>query len=147
MSYLRKSKRPIHTIIVHSSATKANRKVSKADLHQWHVVEQGWTDVGYHGFIHRDGSFESLRPVDRNGAHASGHNTNTLGIMMVGGLSESHGPEANFTKAQFSTLRKVLEEQLVHYPSAKIIGHRDTKATACPSFDVKYWWETGEVLP
>ena len=144
--YLRKSKRNIIGLIVHSSATKARRKVSRADLHQWHVVERGWSDVGYHAFIHRDGTFEALRDIDRDGAHAGGHNRNTIGIMLVGGLGDDTRPENNFTRAQFRTLRKVLTEQLEYYPDAYIKGHGDLKATACPSFDAQEWWESGVLV-
>jgi len=139
--YLRKSTRKIHTAIVHSTATKRGRNVSKADLHKWHVKERGWSDIGYHGMIHRDGSFEACRSIDKDGAHAVRHNRNTIGIVMVGGLGDNMKAENNFTKAQFATLRKVVLSLEQQYRGIKIIGHRDTgKSTACPSFNVIKWW-------
>lgn len=143
--FLRKSKRNIHTLFVHSTATKRARKVTRKDLYQWHVKERGWSDIGYHGMIHRDGTFQSLRSIDKDGAHAYRHNRNTIGVVMVGGLSDSHSPEANFTRAQFRTLKKVIAEQQGYYEGLKIKGHRDVGNTACPSFDVQGWMKTGEV--
>ena len=145
MTYLRKSKRKIHSAIVHSTATKASMKVTVADIDRWHK-ERGFNQIGYHLVIYRDGSAHVGRDIDTQGAHAGGHNRGTIGIVMVGGLSDSHAPEANFTRAQFRTLSKVLYEQEAYYPDLKIIGHRDTKPTACPSFDVQHWRENGEVI-
>ena len=144
MSYLPKSKRHIHTLVIHSTATKADRNVTAAEIDSWHK-QRGWTGIGYHLVIRRDGSAELGRNIHKQGAHIAGHNRGTIGVVMVGGLSDSHAPEANFTKAQFKTLRHVLDEQISHYPDLKIIGHRDLKPTACPSFDVRHWLATGQL--
>lgn len=143
--YLRKSKRKINAVIVHSTATKASMRVTVADIDRWHR-ERGFSGVGYHLVIYRDGSAHIGRDIDKQGAHAYRHNRGSIGVVMVGGLSDTHGAEANFTRAQFRTLTKVLDEQEGYYPNVEIKGHRDTKATACPSFDVGHWRKTGEVV-
>jgi len=145
MRYLKKTTRRINRAFVHSTATKASRKVTPADIHQWHVIENGWSAPGYHGLIQRDGTFIPLRPTKREGAHTRGHNTGSLGIVMAGGISDAHSPEANFTRAQLRTLKKVIAEIEADYPGVEILGHRDVAPTACPSFDVKHWHETNEV--
>lgn len=146
MPYLRKSTRRIHSVIIHSTATQPPMRVTVEDIDRWHRQRvPPFNEIGYHLVIYRDGSAHLGRDVDKVGAHAYRHNRGSIGVVMVGGLSAAHSPEANFTRAQFKTLSKVLDEQEAYYPGLQIKGHRDTKATACPSFDVKHWWVTGEV--
>lgn len=144
MTYLRKSSRNINTAFVHSSATKASMNIGRDEIDRWHRA-RGFDEIGYQFVIRRDGSTELGRDVDKQGAHTRGHNRGSIGIVMVGGLSDAHGPEANFTKAQFKTLSKVLSELVATYPGLVIKGHRDVAPTACPSFDVQHWLATGEV--
>jgi len=139
------SRRVIKGLFVHSTATKASRKVTPADIHQWHVVENGWSAPGYHFLIQRDGTLLPLRDINRNGAHTYRHNRSTIGIVMAGGISGTHSPKANFTRAQLRTLRKFTDAFSEVYPDAFIKGHRDVANTACPSFQVNHWLETGEV--
>lgn len=144
--FLRKSKRKITRAFVHSSATKKSMNIGRDEIDRWHRERSPpFREIGYHLVIRRDGTTELGRDIDKNGAHARGHNTGSIGIVMVGGLSDAHGPDANFTQAQFRTLTKVLDELEQTYPDIEILGHRDVAPTACPSFDVKYWRKTGEV--
>ncbi|MEP3891386.1 MAG: N-acetylmuramoyl-L-alanine amidase [Hellea sp.] len=146
MPYLRKSARRIETVIVHSTATQPRMKVTVADIDRWHKERTPpFSEIGYHLVIYRDGSAHLGRDIDKMGAHAYRHNRGSIGIVMVGGLSGAHRAEANYTSAQFATLSKILDEQESYYPGLQIKGHRDTKATACPSFNVGHWRETGEV--
>jgi len=145
MQDLMKTRRKIKGLFVHSTATKASRKVTPADIHQWHVVERKWPAPGYHFLIQRDGALLPLRDINKIGAHTFRHNTGTIGIAMAGGISDTHNPKANFTRAQFRTLRKFTDAFSEVYPDAFIKGHRDVANTACPSFQVRHWLETGEV--
>ena len=137
--------RPVSRVFVHSTATKASMNIGRTEIKRWHKA-RGFSDVGYHLIIRRDGSTEKGRPVDTVGAHARGHNTGSIGVVLVGGLSDAHGPEANFTRAQLRTLRKVLAEMRETYDGVEVLGHRDVAPTACPSFDVRHWDATGDVV-
>lgn len=99
-------------------------------------------DIGYHYVIRRDGSLETGRPPLTTGAHAKGFNKNSIGVCMVGGVSEEGEPENNFTYSQFTTLKSLLN-LLPKLTSNKveILGHRDLPDVAkeCPCFDVKEW--------
>ena len=46
-----------------------------------------------------------------------------------------------FTKRQFVSLERILKKWKIIYPTAKIVGHRDTGNTTktCPNFDVITW--------
>lgn len=126
-------------LVVHCAATKPTMDIGLREIRQWHR-ERGWLDIGYHFVIRRDGTVETGRPHDVIGAHVEGHNYESLGICMAGGIDAKGKPENNFTPAQFESLRALLDKLKADYPSAKIVGHRDLDPKkACPSFDVASW--------
>ena len=116
--------------------------VGAKEIRQWHKAK-GWSDIGYHFVIRRDGRVEKGRGRDEIGAHVANHNSNTLGICLVGGLANTApwGPENNFTKEQWASLKKLVEDLLKFYPNATILGHRDFPkvAKACPCFEARDW--------
>lgn len=133
--------RNIDTIIVHCSATPAGRDVTAADIKRWHTEGNGWSDIGYHYVIRRDGSLETGRPIDRAGAHARGHNDNSVGICLVGGTGSHSEPEFNFTYRQMHTLLVVLTDLKSQHPITRVAGHRDfDDGKACPCFNVGAWF-------
>ena len=112
-------------IVLHCSATRAKLAVTAAQIRQWHKA-QGWSDIGYHYVIRRDATVELGRAETAVGSHVAGHNSNTVGICLVGGLNDATGkPEDNFTTAQKAAATKLIRELLLRYPGATILGHRD----------------------
>ena len=127
--------RSIHKIIIHHTATTKDMDIGAEEIRRWHVHERGWRDVGYHYIIRRDGSLEYGRPVEQSGAHAIGHNQDSIGVALVGG-----SPDVNFTRKQWLSLKELISELSAKYPQAEIVGHRDVGSTHCPGFDVAAWW-------
>ncbi len=141
-------------IVVHCSATNASADIGVRDITQWHI-KRGFDTVGYHYVIRRTGELENGRPEHTIGAHVRGHNANSIGICLAGGVDTNNQPENNFTSAQFATLQALLSRLKARYPQARILGHRDLspdknadgKITpnefikACPSFDVAQWFK------
>jgi N-acetylmuramoyl-L-alanine amidase len=134
-------KRTTH-LVIHCAATKPSLDIGAKEIRQWHK-QKGWIDIGYHFVIRRDGRIETGRPVDVVGAHVEGHNSTSVGICLVGGVSQADAnvPEDNFTGAQYVALAGLLKELIVKYPNCTIKGHRDFPGVkkACPSFDVAAW--------
>lgn len=129
--------RQINKIIVHCTATPEGRDVSVDTIRKWHVEDNGWSDIGYHWIITLNGTIEKGRPESKSGAHAKGHNDNSIGVVYVGGCDKNMNPKDTRTVAQKETLRCLLEDLKERYPQAQIIGHRDVSSKACPSFDAK----------
>jgi N-acetylmuramoyl-L-alanine amidase len=129
-------------IAIHCSATRPSQDVGAADIRKWHKA-QGWSDIGYHFVIRRNGKIEKGRSVDAVGAHVAGFNASSVGICMVGGVKQSDFTKAenNFTKEQFAALRSLLTWVSARYPKAKVRGHRDFPKVnkACPSFGAIAW--------
>lgn len=139
--------RGVSDIIVHSSATPATMDVTVEMIDRWHR-QAGYNGIGYHYVITRDAKVHAARELHRDGAHTLGQNKTSIGICVAGGLSKSgNKPEMNFTPAQLQQLMKLIFEIKLALPDVKVGGHRDFNATACPSFDVRHWFATGEMLP
>jgi len=132
---LKRSKRRITEIIVHCTATPEYRDYTVADIRQWHK-RRGWSDIGYHYVVYRDGTVHEGRDVDISGAHCEGHNVNSIGVVYVGGVApDGHTPKDTRTDLQKAALLSLLLDLRRMYPGAEIHGHRDFASKACPSFD------------
>lgn len=137
--------RAINLIVIHCSATKPTQDIGAKEIREWHVKGNGWKDIGYHFVIRRNGVVEDGRPVEQVGAHVAGHNANSIGICMVGGIDAAGKPEANFTPEQWKALPRLLRVLKAQYPKATIHGHNEYAAKACPSFDVQKWLKENPV--
>lgn len=133
--------RHIDTIIVHCSATSPGLNYGAEQIRRWHVEDNGWSDIGYHYVIKRDGTLEEGRPLMRAGAHTKGHNENSIGICLVGGVRVSGKPEFNFTYRQMHKLLVLITDLKSQYDIKRVAGHRDfDDGKACPCFNVGEWF-------
>ena len=131
------NKRNIKEIIVHCSATPEGKDFTVADIKRWHL-QRGFSDIGYHYVIYRDGSIHTGRDESIIGAHCTGHNTNSIGVCYIGGcVSSGKTPKDTRTEAQKVSLLKLLSELKKKYPKAKIYPHYKFAAKACPSFNAE----------
>jgi len=134
----------VEVLAVHASATPPSMDIGVDEIRRWHL-KRGWLDVGYHYVIRRDGTLEEGRALDTRGAHVAHHNHRSIGICLVGGVTEEsvEVAEANFTFAQYKTLKSLLDYLKDHFPNATIQGHRDfpNVAKECPSFNVQAFME------
>ena len=147
---IKKSKRKIDYIIVHCTATKEGNEVSVDEIRSWHK-QRGWSDIGYHYVVCLNGEVNDGRDVDISGAHARNYNSNSVGVVYVGGLDKSGKAKDTRTEAQKEGLLELLKELRKLYPDAKIMGHYDTspdkngngvvdsweKIKECPCFNAK----------
>ncbi len=144
--------RELNEIIVHCTATPAGWRSEQtaeqktAEVKRWHVTPKpdgrGWSDIGYHYLVDRDGTVVEGRPLERNGAHVLGHNTGTIGIALFGGkggASTDHFND-NFTQEQNAALRSLINTLKQRWGITKLSGHNEYAAKACPCFDVRTWY-------
>lgn len=142
----------IHTIVVHTSATREGLWITARDIDIWHRQRTPpFAMIGYHRVIRLDGSVEQGRPFTRRGAHVAGENVNTLGICMVGGLDLRGRPKDTYTNAQYNALHSEIINIRQLCPNLRgVCGHRDFSPDLnhdglitpnewikdCPCFDV-----------
>jgi hypothetical protein len=152
--------RMLDTIIVHCTATRADwwadrRSEDKlAECRKWHTDPppngRGWSDIGYHYLIDRDGTVLEGRPIERAGAHAKGHNAHSVGISLWGGHGGTQDDkfEEHFTPEQDRALRRLIAQLRMEYPAIKsVIGHNEVSPKMCPCFQVTEWMNNAEAGP
>ena len=124
--------RKITYIVVHHSASPLS--TTAEDIRGWHL-DRGWSDIGYHGVIVRNGLWVPGRPLDVVGAHAKGCNRNSIGICVVG---DNRTQRSAWRFCQIETLLESLRFLTAEFPSAKVVGHGTvgTTATKCPGLDI-----------
>lgn len=127
--------RNIRRIILHCSATPLGRDFHVADIDRWHKAN-GWDGCGYHFVIALNGIIEVGRPIEKIGAHTSGHNSDSIGVCYIGGLGEDGKPADTRTPQQRQAMLSLITALQWMFPDASIHGHYEFSNKACPCFDV-----------
>ena len=150
----------IKLAVVHHTAgtndyTPAQAAAIVRGIEEYHVLGNGWNDIGYNFLVDRFGNVYEGRAggITRNviGAHAEGFNRGTVGVALIGNYSAATPP-----KAQQDALVRLLAWRLdvahvdplstvvytsggnAKFPAGKLVtlraisGHRDTGPSECP---------------
>ena len=125
----------IDAIVVHCSATRAGQDIGKSEINRMHVA-RGFNCIGYNFVVRIDGTVETGRSLQIDGAHCNSkgfsgvsYNKHSIGICYVGGLDKSGKAADTRTDAQKNALRELIAKLVKEYPDIKeILGHRDTSA-------------------
>ena len=125
-------------LVVHCTATRLSQRVSVEDIDRWHKA-QGWSGIGYHWYVDRDGHIFPGRSEREAGAHVKGYNHCSIGICYEGGLDEQGNSADTRTPAQKAALLFIIKDLKQSYPNAIVLGHRDFPGVHkdCPCFDAK----------
>jgi N-acetyl-anhydromuramyl-L-alanine amidase AmpD len=104
-------------------------------IKDYHLKVSGFSDIGYHFVVDKDGVVYEGRALDRVGAHAGvskeqsrdqtlDPDTNAIGVVVDGNF-EVEGPH----KPQLDALIAVVAmlRARFHIPGGQVVGHRDVK--------------------
>lgn len=111
-------------IVLHHAAGNG----SVGQIHDYHRNEKGWSGIGYHFYVRKDGSVWQGRPTDTVGAHTVNYNSVSIGVCF----------EGNFENEEMPTEQRRAGAELVRYirgqyPSIeRVVRHGDLRATSCP---------------
>ena len=72
-------------IILHHSEVASSHTAE--DIHQWHK-NNGWAGIGYHYLVDKIGEVYEGRPRGTVGAHARGHNEESIGVCFEGDFNK-----------------------------------------------------------
>lgn len=97
------------------------------DIDAWHK-EFGWSGIGYHFFVRKNGEIYRGRPIGSLGAHVKGMNNCSLGICAEGSYMKETMPAVQ--KKAIAELLDYLKTNF--YPDAQIVGHREIGSSDCP---------------
>lgn len=120
-NFTRRSKTD-EVILHHAEASSA----TVWDINDWHLAN-GWTGIGYHYYIRKDGSVYRGRPEWALGAHAVGHNDRSIGICCEGAYMTETMPAA-----QLASLKALLRDIMERYGKLTLLRHKDVNSTDCP---------------
>lgn len=130
--------RKITKLVLHCSATPEGKNFTVADIDRWHK-QRGFRKIGYHYVIYLDGSVHKGRNDDEQGAHCTGHNSDSIGICYIGGMDSTNKfAKDTRTPAQKKALLKLVKELMNKYSISldKVYMHRDLcgNKKSCPCF-------------
>ena len=110
-------------VILHHAAAVT---CTPQQVHRWHLAN-GWSGIGYHFFVRKDGSVYRGRPEDTVGAHAGNNNYDSIGVCFEGSFDKEAMPEA-----QKKAGMELVAELKRKYGITKVQRHSDVNATGCP---------------
>ena len=131
-----------NVIVLHHAAAHT---CTAQQIDNWHKGN-GWAGIGYHFFIRKDGTIYRGRPEWAIGAHASGRNSDSIGVCVEGNYEE----EKTMPQTQKNSVKDVLRYLKGKYPTAGIKAHREVGATGCPGKyyplqEMKDYWNEKKV--
>ena len=109
-------------VILHHAAMNGSVEA----VHNVHKAK-GWSGIGYHFYVRKDGKIYRGRPEWAIGAHASGSNYNSIGICAEGNFETDKMPDA-----QKNALKWLVAYIKDKYKINTVQRHRDVGSTACP---------------
>ena len=127
-------------IVLHCSATREGKDYTVQDIHKWHL-KRGFSGIGYNYVIYRDGTIHEGRPEYAAGAHATNHNSISVGVCYIGGCDENNKAKDTRTVEQKEALYQLVEYLMNKYSITDkgILCHYQITVPrpnmkACPSF-------------
>lgn len=134
------------TVIIHHSASrgcsdKASCSALIRGFQKFHMDTRGWFDIGYNFLVGEDGNIYEGRGWGKVGAHARGHNRDSIGICVIGNFEEREPNRLALDAAQKLIDLGVRRGKIS--PTYKLLGHRDVGKTACPGqhlYDIIRRW-------
>lgn len=141
--------REINKIVVHCTDSDDSMDIGAKEIRRWHTDPpprgNGWSDIGYHYIIRRDGRLERGRQDNVKGAHVRGHNSDSIGVVWVGRRVAS--------TEQLICLYGLLRGLMAKYDLQvfDIYGHTELDSgKTCPNLDMVFiraqtLFHTGEI--
>ncbi len=134
--YLQSATREITTVIWHWSAHYTNSHHVGAEQIDAIHTRKGWSGIGYHFIIKRDGSLQVGRNINKTGAHVGGFNTRSIGISFIAGYkcaSDKYSGvpphhevgKESITQAQQATMFRFMRAWYTVFPGGQAWGHAD----------------------
>lgn len=125
--------------VTHYSGAAHNQSVKA--IQNFHMDTRGWVDIGYNFLVNRDGQVFEGRGWDLIGAHAAGHNTESIGVCHIGN-------DGDHTMSSLRAIRWLYDLATVRGGGRRLrmTGHRDIGQTSCPGGQLEAWVKGGMLV-
>jgi N-acetyl-anhydromuramyl-L-alanine amidase AmpD len=136
LRYERRSLSQITHIAVHHTA--APPRMGPARIAELHVAadlsrgKEAWPGIGYHFFIHDDGSIEQTNYLETASYHVFRHYGYTVGVVFAGSFMNGKIPSSAQLRAGAHLIAWLMQD--LRIPLARVWGHREfpDNQTVCP---------------
>lgn len=116
-------------VVIHHTGNPVDDDLSAREINASHQA-QGWTCIGYHYVIRKNGIVEEGRPHWTVGAHAYGENSHTIGVHVCGNF-EIGEPTAAQIESLAMLLANICSDYGLPIDREHIVAHRELMPTAC----------------
>ena len=117
-------------IVIHHTGNPNDDDLSAEQIH-WSHLAQGWSGIGYHFVVRKDGTIEEGRPEWAIGSHAYGENSHTIGIHVCGNFEIAEPTPEQIESCSY-LVGWLCDKYGLICNENHVCGHRDLMATACP---------------
>ena len=125
-----KPRRKISRVFIHCSASDVKSHDSVATIRRWHLA-RGFSDIGYHYVILKDGRIRSGRGLERTPAAQKGHNKASIAICVT-------GLELFSAEQMLALLILCMSIDQVYDGAVTFHGHNEVNpAKSCPVFNYR----------
>ncbi len=136
LRYERRSLSQITHIAVHHTA--APPRMGPARIAELHVAadpsrgKEAWPGIGYHFFVHEDGSIDQTNYLETASYHVFRHYGYTVGVVFAGSFMNGKIPSSAQLRSGAHLIAWLMQELRV--PLARVWGHREfpDNQTVCP---------------
>lgn len=109
-------------LVIHHTGSIQDVDFSAEKIHEMHINQNHWAGIGYHFVIRKNGIIERGRPVWAIGAHAVGHNSNSIGIHICGDFNAAQ-PTAQQIESAAMLIANLCEAYNIPIDRKHIKGH------------------------
>lgn len=120
-----KPTRPVSKVFIHCTAS--DRDTTVGEIRRWHK-RRGFSDIGYHYLIRRDGRIQFGRPLSKIPAAQKGHNTGSIAVVL-NGLARFTIEQTQALAALCAAIDDAYDHEITFH------GHNEVANKACPVFD------------
>ncbi|MBZ0286520.1 MAG: peptidoglycan recognition protein family protein [Anaerolineae bacterium] len=116
------------TVAIHHSAAMLASDETARGIQDEHMDLNGWADIAYHFAIDNTGVIYEGREIGSRGASVAGHNTGTIGVVVMGNFEQEHPLEI-----QLSTLQSLVNWLAQEYTLSHLAAHGEfNPESVCP---------------
>lgn len=138
---LQKRNRTDLIVIHHTGGSDID--ASAEQIHEWHL-NKGWSGIGYHYVIRKDGTIERGRPEWAVGSHAYGENSHSLGIHLSGDFDQASPTAAQVEKCAMLTAY-LCQKYDIPIDRGHVVGHGELMSTDCPGANLQQLLDDGKI--
>ena len=118
----------INALVVHHIEAEGSNWTVEF-INNMHKRDNGWSGIGYHIYIRKDGSVYRGRKDCYVGAHCQGFNSTSIGIAFEGNYDKS---TASMPDAQYKAWVEVYNYYKSIYGTLPVYGHKEKSSSECP---------------